>query len=82
MLGFYIIILAIIVGGVASKGNARSAFLYIPVAGLGAIAGTFIGFGDASFIADNEFLSPLLLSLLGSLTSVAVLIFLRRGIQK
>lgn len=74
MLGVYIIILAIIVGGVASKSNARSAFLYIPAAGLGAITGAFIAFGDVPFLVDNGFLNPFILSLFGSLTFVAILL--------
>jgi hypothetical protein len=73
MLGFYIIVLAILVGCLASKGNVRSALLYIPVAGLGAIAGAFIAFGDAPFLVDNGFLNPFLLSLLGSLIFVEAL---------
>ncbi len=83
MLGFYIIILAIIVGGVASQGNARSAFLYIPAAGLGAIVGAFTAFGDVPFLVDNGFLSPFLLSLLGSLICVALLLaWKKRGTKR
>jgi hypothetical protein len=82
MLGFHIIILAMLVGGIASKGNARSAFLYIPVAGLGAIIGAFIAFGNVPFLVDNGFLNPFLSSLFGSLIFVTVSRALKKGWTK
>ncbi len=72
MLALYMIILAIIVGGVASLGNMRSALLYVPVAGLGALFGALIAFGDVPFLVEHAYLNPFILSLLGSVSLVAV----------
>ena len=83
MLAIYLVVVAILVGGIASRGNARSAFLYIPVALLGAIVGAFSALGNSPIFISPSFMrfpAPILLSLLGSVAFTAIVwVWKKRG---
>ena len=86
MLALYLVVVAILVGGIASRGNARSAFLYIPVALLGAIVGAFFALGDSPIFMSPIFMrfpAPFLLSLLCSVAFTAIVwVWQKRGAQR
>jgi len=72
MLILYIIVIGVMVGGLASHRNSRSALLYVPLAILGALMGAFATFGDASFLLRNQFFNPFTMPPLASAIIVGI----------
>ena len=70
MLAIYLLVIAAVVGSIASRGNGRLALLYLPVALAGALLGAFVAFGDAPFLLHYRVFNPYTLALLGSVTLV------------
>ena len=70
MLAIYVLVIAAVVGGIASKGNWRLLLLYVPLALVGALLGAFVAFGDVLFLARNRIFSPFTLAPLGSVALV------------
>ncbi len=83
MLVLYLAVVALIIGIIASGGNARTALVYVPAALLGALIGAFAAFGDVPFLLRHPFLNPFTLALVGSIGGVAVVwIWQQRGSPK
>ena len=66
MLALYLLVVGVVVGAIASRGNLRLTLLYVPFATLGALLGAFAAFGDAPFLLHYRFIDPFTLALLGS----------------
>lgn len=83
MLALYLLVVAMIVGVIASQGNARSALLYVPVALFGALLGAFAAFGDVPFLIRYPLVNPFTLAFASSVGVVAaVKVCKRRGMEK
>jgi len=78
VLAIYLLVIAVTVGTIASRGNWRLALLYVSVALVGALLGAFVAFGDAPFLLRYPIFNPFTLALLGSVTLVCGVWFLRR----
>ena len=71
MLAIYLLLIAVAVGMIASRGNSRLAMLYVPVALVGALLGAFAAFGDAPFLLRYPIFNPFTLAMLSSVTVVS-----------
>ena len=71
MLAINIVLIAVVVGIIASRGSPRLAILYVPVALIGALLGAFVAFGDAPFLLRYPIFNPFTLALLGSVVVVS-----------
>ena len=71
MLAINIVLIAVVVGIIASRGSPRLAILYVPVAVIGALLGAFVAFGDAPFLLRYPIFNPFTLALLGSVVVVS-----------
>ena len=71
MLAIYLLVIAVVVGAIASRQNWRLALLYVPVAFVGALLGAFVAFGDAPFLLRYRIFNPFTLASLGSIVLVS-----------
>lgn len=71
MLAIYLLVIAVVVGAIASRQDWRTALVYVPVAFVGALLGAFVAFGDAPFLLRYRILNPFTLALLGSIALVS-----------
>jgi hypothetical protein len=77
VLAVYLFVIAAVVGAIASRGDLRSALLYVPVALVGALLGAFAAFGDAPFLLRYPIFNPFTLGLAGSVELVCCVWFWR-----
>ena len=71
MLAIYLLLIAVAVGMVASRGSPRLAMLYVPVALVGALLGAFVAFGDTPFLLRYPIFNPFTLALLCAVAVVS-----------
>jgi hypothetical protein len=71
VLAIYLLLIAVAVGMIASRGSPRLAMLYVPAALVGALFGAFVAFGDAPFLLRYPIFNPFTLALLCSVVVVS-----------